>query len=61
MAARSTDWPLKSRSEHRIAFDREAPEAPGRHQGVDSLRGTWEAPGRPERTNWTACEAPGSL
>ena len=41
---------------------------PGRHQGdtreagrdhLDSLGGTREAPGRQERTNWTACEAPG--
>ena len=35
MAARSTDWPLRRRWEHRIAFDR-------------------EAPGRQERTTWTA-------
>ena len=43
-------------------------EQPGRHQGstreagkdlLDSLRGTREAPGRQERTNWTACDAPG--
>ena len=40
MAARSTDWPLKGRSEHRIAFDREHQEGrkgpcgqPERHQG----------------------------
>ena len=26
---------------------------------MDSLQGTREAPGRQERTNWTACEAPG--
>ena len=41
---------------------------PGRHQGgtreagkdhLDSLGGTREAPGRQERTYWTAWEAPG--
>ena len=26
---------------------------------MDSLGGTREAPGRQERSNWTACEAPG--
>ena len=31
MAARSTDWPLKCRLEHRIAFDR---EAPGRQERI---------------------------
>ena len=40
---------------------------PGRHQGdtreagrdhLDSLGGTRDAPGRQERTNWIACEAP---
>ena len=33
-----------------------------RHAGkdhLDSLRGTREAPGKQERTNWTDCEAPG--
>ena len=58
--ARSIDWPLKCRSEHRIAFDR---EATGRRRGgnrearkdhLDRLKGTREA----GKINWTACEAP---
>ena len=40
---------------------------PARHQGtreagkdhLGSLGGTRDAPGRQERTNWTACKAPG--
>ena len=32
-------------------------EAPGRQERTNWT--AWEAPGRQERTNWTACEAPG--
>ena len=35
------------------------PVALARHQG--GRKGSSEAPGRPERANWTACEAPGGL